>query len=53
MDTATWHEGSSGAGGCSLSMHLGEYSIGERRHEPTECKEERKVAGNACRPVLV
>ncbi|KAL6321003.1 hypothetical protein AAG906_010812 [Vitis piasezkii] len=20
---------------------------------PTECKEERKVAGNACRPVLV
>ena len=28
------HEGSSGAGGCSLSMHLGEYSLGERRHKP-------------------
>ena len=28
------HEGSSNAGNCSLSMHLGEYSHSKSKHEP-------------------
>ena len=39
------HEGGSGAGGCSLSMHLGEYSHGERRHESQRVQRGEERAG--------
>ncbi|KAL6320896.1 hypothetical protein AAG906_010705 [Vitis piasezkii] len=46
------HEGGSGAGGCSLSMHLGNNHMASADTSPSECKEERDLLVNACRPVL-